>query len=273
MDRVEQALGTIAVALEGSARPAVLWSGGKDSTVVLELARRLRPNIEVILWRVPWMAGKWAFHERVAREWGLTVWDFPPVWAAVAEGNGRVDIMEAYGIGRPGGATMVVARGTEMPEAGMVYGRDFVCGREWLERPKGAAEFPWDALLHGHKSVDVDPLTGAVPLRLDVLDSPGAARVWYPMREWSDVEVWDFIFDNGLPWDENRYEAGPAGMRTMADKRGNSDYYHACTECLRRDGGDFVRCPRWGMDIASVRDRVQRFEPEAAYCGLRQQGK
>ncbi len=277
----------IAQALREAKRPAVLWSGGKDSTTLLHLVRRFRPDVEVIMWKVPWLPEKWEFHERLAREWNLTVFDFPPAWAALCHGNDRIDIMEAYAIGSD---ALVVARGTEpmtdLPmitdEDGARRRRDWVCGRAWMERPKATAvDFPWDVLFHGHKSVDMDPCSGHIPLELDVLERPGCAKIFYPMRHWTESDVTAYTLLEGIPWDSNRYELITLDavndedqgcmLRTLPDKKLNSDYYSTCLRCIDKRAGKYVRCPLTGLDVENVSGRVQEWVPEMDYCNLRTQ--
>jgi hypothetical protein len=274
------AWGVINRALDEAARPAVLWSGGKDSTLLLHMVRRIRPEVDVILWGVPWLAKKWDFHRRLIAEWGLTVFDFMPAQAGLCYGNGRVDVMEDYLVGAS--ACMTVARGTyqdDIAEGPVVFpGRDFVCGREWLERPKGVHAFPWDVLLHGHKSCDVDPCSGQVPLKVDVVRRPGAAAVWYPLRHWSDEDVTECSLEWAIPWDERRYDlVGLEGdrpvLKTRRDLRLNSDYYKTCLRCVDRREGDYVRCPLTGLDIENVSGKVRVVEPSLDYCGLREKAE
>ena len=269
----------IAKAIEGARRPAVLWSGGKDSTALLHMARRVRPGIECILWRVPWLPAKWEFHNRLAEAWGLAVFDFPPVWAALCHGNGRIDIMEGYTIGAE---ALVVARGTE----DLDEDRPWVCGLDWLTRPKAAGvDFPWDVLLHGHKSVDEDPCSGPVPLAVDVLRPAGCAEIHYPLRHMSDADVTGYLLNHGIPWDEGRYEveegevgsgqlavgSGARVLRTRGDKSLNSDYYNTCLRCIDKREGAFVRCPKNQLSVDNISGRVAEYYPQHAYCSLRSQ--
>jgi 3'-phosphoadenosine 5'-phosphosulfate sulfotransferase (PAPS reductase)/FAD synthetase len=270
----EKAFNMIARGLAEAKRPAVLWSGGKDSTALLHLVRRWMPHIEVIMWKVPWLPEKWEFHDRMTRAWNLTVFDFPPLWSAVCHGNDRVDLMEAYSIGEK---SLVVARGTEP----FAEHRPWACGRKWLERPKvGDVDFPWDVLFHGHKSCDVDPCSGQVPLEVDVLEAPGCAKIYYPLRDWSDAAVCEYTLAERIPWDSNRYEMiedgpdgthGPAVLRTKSDKSLNSDYYHTCLRCIDKRERPFVKCPLSGLVIENLSGRVQEYEPAMAYCNLRTQ--
>jgi hypothetical protein len=264
MPSIPSTLEKIRIALKGARRPALLWSGGKDSTALLHLTRQVMPEIECIQLQLPWMKQKWAFQNRLAAEWGLTIHDALPISAALCHGKGRVDVMESYSIGSQ---ALVIARGTETHEEG----RPYVCGREWLERPKAAkVEFPWDLLLCGHKSDDSDPLSGPIPLNLDLLEIDGSASISYPLRDWTDEDVSSYLVSSEIPWDEGRYDLIDGVLVTKADKHLNSDYYHACLRCLDHREDDYVACPkRNGAIIANVSEKVALHEPSFDYCNLR----
>ena len=286
---MEDVIDRIEVALRGARRPAVMWSGGKDSTVLLHLAKMERPDIECIQWRLPWIREKWAYHERMAARWDLTLHDQLPAWSGLCHGNGRIDIMEGYAIGEH---TMVIARGTDdLDEM-----KPWVCGMDWLCRPKAAqTQFPWDVLLCGHKQLDEDPCSGPVPLQLDVLRPAGCAEVHYPIRNLSDADVTQYMIDNGIEWDGGRYDLGEVGsgqlaggseegsgsddcglatvnspvLRTRADKSLNSDYYNTCMRCIDKREGAFVRCPKSQLVVDNISGRCQEYVPRHDYCALR----
>lgn len=264
MGSIEATLDKIRVALKGARRPALLWSGGKDSTALLYLVRQVMPEIECIQWQLPWLKQKWSFHADLARDLGLAVHDSLPLSTSICHGNDRLDVMESYSIGSQ---AIVIARGTEPYEEGQPY----VCGREWLERPKaGQVEFPWDLLLCGHKSDDRDPLSGPIPLSLDLLEIPGSASISYPIRDWTDEDVSSYLVSSGIPWDNGRYDLIDGVLKTKSDKHLNSDYYHACFRCLDRREGPYVACPkRNGAIIANVSEAAAHYEPSFDYCNLR----
>ncbi len=260
--KVLSSLLKIRQALEKASRPCVLWSGGKDSMTLLALARTVKPDIECVFLTLPWMRQKLSFAHRVQEAWGLTVHDMLPASITMCEGNGRVDVMETYPL-KGEGQTLTVARGTESAEDG----QPFVCGVDWLQRPKALGQFPFDLALHGHKNSDGDPLSGPIPLELDVLQFVNGTETVFPLREWSDAEVWEYTMENNLPWDSGRYALDGT---PLPDKRMNSDYYHACFACCRSDGAEFVACPkRGGAQVNSLKDQVPRSAPSARYINLR----
>ena len=260
-EKVQAATDLIVRALDGAARPCVLWSGGKDSTVLLHLAL-LEGAVECVFWTLPWQRRKLEFAHRLQELWDLTVHDSPPVSAALCQGNGRIDVMEDYEL-LGANQRLTVARGTEPVQEG----RPFVCGVDWLERPKARTEFPFDLAMHGHKSCDIDPLSGPVPLEVDVVQCPGGTETIFPLRDWTDADVWDYTAAYELPWDESRYDAEG---KSLPDKGMNSDYYHACFRCCDEREGEFVSCPkRGGAMINSIAARVPWTAPRMAYCNMR----
>jgi len=67
------AISLIRKALKNAKRPAVLWSGGKDSTVLLDLCLSMRPDIEVIHFKLPFLSHKYQHHHEVQEKLKLTI--------------------------------------------------------------------------------------------------------------------------------------------------------------------------------------------------------
>jgi hypothetical protein len=250
---------TILLALRHAKRPAVLWSGGKDSTVLLDFARKVRADIEVIHFKLPFLSHKYAFHHFVQESLELTVHDWVPMSVALTHGKNRIDVCETYSLGD---GSLKVMRGTEPREAGMPW----VCGKEWLNRPKAHVVSDFDVLLCGHKSSDEDPLTGSVPLEIDKKILGSNTEMWFPLRHWTDQDISSYIKVNGVDFDKNRYDDN---VVSRPDKHMNSDYVHACFNCVDKRLGKFVDCPKYGIQVENVHEHVLHEQPVAEYCNIR----
>jgi hypothetical protein len=249
----------IQLALSGARRPAVLWSGGKDSTVLLDLARKIRSDIEVIHFKLPFLSHKYAFHHLVQESLQLTVHDWVPVSVALTHGNSRIDVCETYSLGD---GHLKVMRGTEPREAG----KPWVCGKEWLNRPKAHIVSDFDVLLCGHKNSDEDPLTGSVPLEIDKKILGSNTDMWFPLRRWTDQDISSYIKTNGVAFDHNRYDDN---VVSRPDKHMNSDYVHACFNCVDKRLGKFVDCPKYGIQVENLHEHVLHEQPVVEYCNIR----
>lgn len=234
-------------------RPAVMCSFGKDSMVALHLALSVRADLPVICHREPFFPEKYRFANQVIEDWGLTVYDWPPAKTALQVNSaGDYEVVNSYDCG--GGRFCELPTGIVEPQPG----RPYLCGlRDLVLKPRGRFDYPWDLVVHGHKSADVDPFHGPVPLAADLgLNLGGAASPLFPLRDWSDSDVWDYHEAHGLPIHTDRYERAPeGGWRERADKTLNPDYFPSCMACLAREGGP-VFCPRLGCEVPNMAAQV-----------------
>lgn len=260
--KVKASLAVIAAALQRFTAPAVMCSFGKDSMAVLHLVRTLKPDLPVIFHREPFEPHKYAYANRVIAEWDLAVYDFPPERTEVQEGGGEIEVMNYYSLG--GGRNCALPTGVRAP----LEGERFVCAlRDLYGKPTGTFAYPWDAVFHGHKSADVDPVLGAVPLAADYALSVDAATAVFPLRTWTDADVWAYLEANGVPLHNQRYIKIDGRWKERSDKTHNPDYITACTACMSQDGPRAVRCPKLGGQLVqNVSSQLRRVKlPPLAY--------
>ena len=179
--------------------------------VLLDLIRQVLPARElnchtyplpVIYHRHPYFPAKHEFAESVIRSWALEVYDFPPLACGVKAKEDRLELVTRYQVGS---GAIDVPMNTEPP----LERRPFVCGLQWLTRPKTlGAQWPWQTVFIGHKNSDVDPYEGPVPLKEDRVQTARGVDAVFPLRHWTDQDVWDYTELNRVPYDKRRYQNG-----------------------------------------------------------------
>jgi hypothetical protein len=223
----------------GADRAAVMCSFGKDSMALLHLAREtLDKEPPVIYYKHPYFPAKQDFANKVIKSWGLTVHDYPPFAAGVKVNDEMLELVARYGFGNNGAMDLPI--NTLAP----VLRRNFICGLyDWILRPKaGTITFPWKAVFQGHKSSDVDPFDGPIPLKSDTA-TIGQTELVFPLRYWTNADVWDYTEQHHIPYDRSRYW----DRQELPDKWLNPDYIHACTACIDpRETRKTVPCPKLG---------------------------
>lgn len=250
MSKIEDSIELIEKAMMQAKRPAAMLSFGKDSMVMAHLMTRTavkpvfprthRFPVDVIYHRDPWFPHKHEFANRVIQTWGMEVHDFPPMAAGVKVKEDMLELVARYNFGH---AAMDIPKNTVPPEE--YPRRDYLCGlNDWLLRPKMLLEdYVWDTVFVGHRSADVDPFEGHVPLSSHEANV-GGVRMIFPLRDWSDDDVWDYVRDNSIPIQVARYEA------TKEQAWYSNDHVHACTACIDpRETGDAVYCPKLKREV------------------------
>ena len=221
------------------ARPAVLCSFGKDSMVLLNLVREAGFDWPVVFYREPHFPQKYAFANKVISDWDLTVYDYPARFRTVIENNGGLEVIGHYPFG---GSEIMVPTGLFEPEN---FEGKWLCAKDdVLLRPTGDFDVPWSVMLVGHKDCDQDPIQGSLKLHLDQKQTPGCPTISFPIRNWTDEDVWNYSESHNVPIHTDRYEKVDGKWGEKQDGSLNPDWFPACSRCIDKTAGEYVYCPK-----------------------------
>lgn len=249
-DKIELARRRIEQVISLYKKPVVMCSFGKDSMVLLHLLKGYM--LPVIFHREPFFPRKYDFANKVIRDWNLTVYDYPPQATSLFEKNGNIEVMNHYQVGE---SQMLLPTGIQEPK------NVFICGlKDLIQKPLGSFEYPWDVVFIGHKNSDVDPLQGKIPLHVDHKINPGSCDMAFPIREWTDEDIWNYAEKFEVPIHHERYEKVDGKWRERADKTLNPDYFPACVRCLDRREKATVFCPKLQCEISNLSGQARYTE-------------
>lgn len=252
--KVDWARKLIHSSLANARNPAIMCSFGKDSIVVLHLVMSIR-KLKVVFHREPFQHHKYDYANRVMRDWGLHIIDYPPSATALAEGDSELEVVNYY---QTGTSTTYLPTGLRQDTSG----KDLVCALSDIYlKPTGSINYPFDLVFHGHKSSDCDPILGEVRLYSDIATNVGAPSAAFPIRHFTDEDVWRYIEENGLPIHQERYEKVDGKWREREDKTHNPDYISCCYACMSKKTGNNVYCPKFGATVSNLSDRLIWAQP------------
>lgn len=234
----DEALKFMGSFLNKSKSPIVMCSFGKDSLVVLYLARKLYKEIPVLFLREPFLSKKYKFANRLIEKLDLRVYDYNPFATDFIYNDSHLDIVSLYDLGQ--GAYTYKPVGLKPAKNG---GKLICAVNDILNRPKGNFDYRWDVSFHGHKSCDVDPLHGKTKLSNDGVKPLGNTLWVYPLKDWTDDDVWGYIKENKIPYDKKRYGG---------NKNYDTDYVECCSYCLNPNLEDKVNCPLENKEILNI---------------------
>jgi len=245
--------------------PVFMCSFGKDSMVLLDIMERNGIRLPILFHRDPWWPNKYAFADAIIRDFELEVWDYPPERMTLWEGESIMAFTTHYRIGAHPSAVMQVPKNIVPPEEG----KRFLCGlKDVLGRHTGGwHNYPWDCAIVGHKDSDKDQIAGSVKLNCDIKQSAGISPdLAFPLRGWTDDDIWDYTEMFGVPQQEDRYDV--KNRCELPDKMNNSDYAHVCIACCdSRSTAKSVLCPKNGKVVSCVTPLVPYEKPEHTYYG------
>ena len=245
MTLVDKTLNYLRDVLSESNKPVLMSSFGKDSMVMLHLVRQIE-NVPVIFFKEPFFPKKYSFANRIIEDWNLAVYEYPPFATNTVARNGTFEVINYYSL--KDNVILYLPTGIEKYKEG----ENFACSRfDFVDKPLVKNySFPWDLILVGHKSSDVCPILGEVPLKEMTIKYPSFSCSM-PLKDWTDKDIWDYIEENDVPYNERRYDK-ENGYKEFSDRTYNNDYYPSCYACLDPENSDEVWCPLVGKNINHI---------------------
>src|SRR5262252_3968285 len=235
--------------------PVLNCSFGKDSTVLLHLLNSNGIHLPVIYYRDPWFPRKNAFADFVTTALNLEVHNYPPLRVSLKTSPQMVALVSEYSTG-PHSLEAMLKNTIEIDDDDDPD--DFLCGIGFLSRPCSTFAYPWDLALIGHKDSDTDQIYGPIPLHSELVMRDSGPDFYFPLKSWTDADVWDYIDAFDIPYQEDRYDK--ANRREWEDKSANSDWYPVCLRCVdKRKAGRIVFCPKVKQSLTNVSHLVPEF--------------
>lgn len=254
-EKVQSAVAMIKLGLANSAKPVIAWSGGKDSMALLDLVyNQAGVKVPVVFYREQWQPHKYAFQNRIIEQWGLEVYTWHPTRTAFAQTDDEFEVQNQYIFDN---TDMTCPTGITPVEEG----KPWVCAMDIYNRPKNTGIVAgWDVMFVGHKHCDTDKVYGGdAGCRVDVRINPGQCDAYYPIKDWSHDDVFQYCEEYGVPIQMDRYEEVEGKWGEREDRTTNCDYVHACTACIDRrpEAKKFIHCPKLGCTIENISSRVE----------------
>lgn len=226
---LETLVGHLTRLFAGGNTPALWYSGGKDSRLLLELVRTNGWEPLILSMNETFNTNQQRRIDRAAA--GLKVFAYPPRASAMVGDGDRISLISAYAVGRSGETVPIV--------------RDIIDGDEkrcalTITVPTARTPFPLVAAnthIIGTKRADRHWTFGDVPPGPREFEI-GGARFVAPLWDWTDGEVLDALAALGIDWAETDDDAA------------NTGNIPCCRKCLIETGT--VHCPQTGQGVEPV---------------------
>lgn len=228
----------IAERLATLSAPCVASSFGKDSMVMLYFIREQRPDIPVLYFRHFEQAGKHAFADQIAREWGLNI-SYPNVRYRDFYGHSHhVEILNIYEISPE---RFIITPIEPQPE--LVVDDSLLCGADLLQQGSSREQLNFDGVFVGQRFDDHDVIMGDEIISAEI-SQIGDFQYIFPLAKWTNRDIWDAVRRYEIPVNSARYGA--------RDINANNDLWNLCTRCFASD--EPVTCPKIGLEVAGMAD-------------------
>src|SRR4029077_4756897 len=188
-DKIAETLKFVRSQLNEYAWPVLNCSFGKDSMVLLHLLCSDGIRVQIVYYRDPWFPRKNAFANQVIHNWCLEVHDYPPIRVSLKTHPAMVALVSEYSSG-PHSMIALFKNTLEFKDGDDAS--NYLCAVNFLMRPCGTFNYPWDVALVAHKDVDTDQIYGVMPLHSPVVMRDEGPDFLFPLKEWPHDDVWDY---------------------------------------------------------------------------------
>jgi hypothetical protein len=84
----------------------------------------------------------------------------------------------------------------------------------------------------------------------------------FPLRHWTDDDIWNYIEENHLPIQSTRYR----DRKEISERWYSNDYINACTKCIDpRETAAEVFCPKLKRMVKNVSANVLKLQANPHY--------
>lgn len=162
--------------------PAVLWSGGKDSMLLLTLIRELRSDVTALWFRD---GTDESFAKSIIRDWQLTTFSWLPVDVYLLTDGKQQVLISEYSFGDD-----------RLPMLTDLWEGE---NQATLVVKKSPLFVPFDVILWGAKDVDSHWVKGEGKFKDDGFQL-GSAKVYAPLRHLDDTQVVNELDRLNIPY-------------------------------------------------------------------------
>lgn len=235
---------TVRRVLATAKRPALMWSGGKESQLLLWLIREVVKDIPLLWFRTDREPAQTKFAKQMIHDFNLQVFSYAPAEVYFVPNGDEITLIHEYSFGRNRFPSLI----------------DIECGEKCSLKldPMRTLQMShvWDAIFLGVRDDDHHLILGQGQ---DFLPEDGYwlgdAQVYSPLRKMSEENVWDAINELHVPVDRQRYSG---------DESRDDGTLKLCTECFNSPEKE-VFCPEEKQMIPT-----HKWDRQASLGGFRQ---
>ena len=257
-EKVKRSREIISTILSQYRAPIINAGFGKDSICLVHLCNRdMKLGLPIMFHRDPYFPLKYRFANMIIQKWGLVCWDTPACNTSVFYHNGVFEVARHYPIG--GGHNLALCALLYSPDR-YVEGEYLCALRDIYQQPLGDFDFRWDLMLSGHRFVETKPHSGhqQAGIKWTHKHNPGTADVLYPLRDWTDQDIYQYHVEAGIPVNTDVYEEKDGALVPKEDNTYNPDRRPACFECMRPENPAMVLCPKKMSIVNNVSASLRR---------------